>query len=547
MGKFVSKDNLSYFWEKMKSLLGGKVDKVSGKGLSTNDYTTEEKNKLSGISAGAEVNVQSDWNATSGDAFIKNKPTIPTVNNGTLTIQKNGTNVATFTANQSGNSTANLIIPTSASDVSALPDTTKYGASLSLTMNTTTYVLTAQLKDQSGNNLGTAQTIDLPLESVVVSGSYDKSTKKVVLTLKDGSTVDFSVADLVSGLVPNTRKVNGKALSSDITLTASDVGALPSTTTIPTVNNGKLTIKRNNTEVGSFTANQSGNTSINIEVPSLDGVVKTTGTQTVGGTKTFSDGIKLGSSTERGTSTGSIDIEGDVLNAPNLNDITQRGIYHCTKGTNVPTFDYTNSQYDLMVFESEENGVSLVTQMAIVGWKWYIRRYNGTWGAWERFGQSITVDSALSSTSTNPVQNKAVYNAINSISAGLTTSDLLSKVYPVGSIYMSVNSTSPASFLGGTWSQLKDRFLLGAGSSYSNGATGGSATHTLTVDQMPSHSHDLIDWVFWSASNGGWTSFRTGTNSSVSRDGLETESVGGGKAHNNMPPYLVVYMWKRTA
>ena len=57
--------------------LNKKVDKVSGKGLSTNDYTTDEKNKLAGIAAGAEVNVQSDWNATSGDAFIKNKPTIP--------------------------------------------------------------------------------------------------------------------------------------------------------------------------------------------------------------------------------------------------------------------------------------------------------------------------------------------------------------------------------------------------------------------------------------------------------------------------------------
>ena len=48
--------------------------------------------------------------------------------------------------------------------------------------------------------MGTAQTIDLPLESVVVSGSYDSATKKVVLTLKDGSTIDFSIADLVSGL-----------------------------------------------------------------------------------------------------------------------------------------------------------------------------------------------------------------------------------------------------------------------------------------------------------------------------------------------------------
>lgn len=52
-----------------------KVDKVTGKGLSTNDYTTDEKTKLAGIAAGAEVNVQSDWNATTGDAFIANKPT----------------------------------------------------------------------------------------------------------------------------------------------------------------------------------------------------------------------------------------------------------------------------------------------------------------------------------------------------------------------------------------------------------------------------------------------------------------------------------------
>lgn len=59
--------------------LSGKVDKVSGKGLSTEDFTTTEKSKLSGIAEGAEVNVQADWNEanSSSDAFIKNKPTIP--------------------------------------------------------------------------------------------------------------------------------------------------------------------------------------------------------------------------------------------------------------------------------------------------------------------------------------------------------------------------------------------------------------------------------------------------------------------------------------
>ena len=84
-----------------------------------NNYTTTEKNKLSGIASGAEVNVQSDWSVTdsSSDAFIKNKPTIPTVNNATLTIQKNGSTVNTFTANASSNVTANITVPTKTSDI----------------------------------------------------------------------------------------------------------------------------------------------------------------------------------------------------------------------------------------------------------------------------------------------------------------------------------------------------------------------------------------------------------------------------------------------
>ena len=112
------------------------------------------------------------------------------------------------------NKSVNIIVPVKASDVGALPNTTKYASSISMTIDSTTYIVTAQLKDQEGNNLGTAQTIDLPLESVVVSGSYDNTTKKVVLTLKDGSTVEFSVADLVSGL--QTEITSSNKLSADL-------------------------------------------------------------------------------------------------------------------------------------------------------------------------------------------------------------------------------------------------------------------------------------------------------------------------------------------
>ena len=68
---------------------------------------------------------------------------------------------------------------------------------------------------------------------------------------------------------------------------------------------------------------------------------------------------------------------------------------------------------------------------------------------------------------------------------------LLNLVYPVGSIYWSSNNTNPASLFGGTWTQIKDKFILAAGDSYSNGATGGAATVTLTVSNMPSHSHSF--------------------------------------------------------
>lgn len=117
------------------------------------------------------------------------------------------------------------------------------------------------------------------------------------------------------------------------------------------------------------------------------------------------------------------------------------------------------------------------------------------------------------------------------------------KFFPVGSIYMSVDSTSPASFLGGTWEQIKDTFLLSAGDTYTNGDTGGEATHTLTVDEMPSHTHSTpVKSGSYTTMNGGggntWVNIYT--NDYVT-------NTGGGQAHNNMPPYLAVYMWKRTA
>lgn len=181
--------------------------------------------------------------ATSGSYNdLSNKPTIPTVNNATITIQKNSTTVDSFTANQATNKTIDIAVPTSAADVEALPDTTLYGASMTLSINSTNYVVTAQLKDQNGDALGSAQTIDLPLESVVVSGSYDSTNKKIVLTLQSGSTIDIPVGELVAGLQSEITSSN--KLDSDLVddtnqsnkfVTASQLSKLNSLPAITTI------------------------------------------------------------------------------------------------------------------------------------------------------------------------------------------------------------------------------------------------------------------------------------------------------------------------
>ena len=116
--------------------------------------------------------------------------------------------------------------------------------------------------------------------------------------------------------------------------------------------------------------------------------------------------------------------------------------------------------------------------------------------------------------------------------------------YPVGSIYMSTNNTSPASMFGGTWEQIKDKFLLSAGSNYSAGATGGEATHTLTVNEMPKHRHNVYTGGI--AGSGSSASLNTSRINVESYEWFTVSEVeGGSQAHNNMPPYRVAYMYKR--
>jgi hypothetical protein len=134
--------------------------------------------------------------------------------------------------------------------------------------------------------------------------------------------------------------------------------------------------------------------------------------------------------------------------------------------------------------------------------------------------------------------------------AAVNALGILEYVYPVGSVYISTVDKTPADLFGfGTWERIEGRFLLSSGTTdngdgitYKNGATDGYAKHTLTVDEMPKHSHKVSGNHY---SGDGSYGISSGSHTIVGNQ--NTTSTGGGSAHNNMPPYLVVCMWKRTA
>ncbi|WP_101720759.1 phage baseplate protein [Eggerthella timonensis] len=162
---------------------------------------------------------------------------------------------------------------------------------------------------------------------------------------------------------------------------------------------------------------------------------------------------------------------------------------------------------------------------------------------------------------------------------GVTTTKAIGLLaYPVGAVYISYVSTSPASLFGGTWTAITGRFpYFNAGT-----ATGGSNTHTLTVAQMPSHTHTGStnrdgahdhwfgldkDAAYSTASSSGYSVHSDGKHTTSGYSGtwvktanpydtdvpaihahaFTTKAAGGGAAHNNMPAYQTLYAWRRTA
>nr|DAS94572.1 MAG TPA: baseplate wedge protein [Caudoviricetes sp.] len=124
---------------------------------------------------------------------------------------------------------------------------------------------------------------------------------------------------------------------------------------------------------------------------------------------------------------------------------------------------------------------------------------------------------------------------------------LLDLLHPVGSIFQSTDATSPADLFGGTWEQVKDVFLLAAGDSHEAGSTGGEETHTLTKAEIPDHNH-TFKYTGQSVTEGvnAVRLYQAASNQYNAYSGGQSSDCGD-QAHNNMPPYLAVYTWRRTA
>lgn len=144
--------------------------------------------------------------------------------------------------------------------------------------------------------------------------------------------------------------------------------------------------------------------------------------------------------------------------------------------------------------------------------------------------------------------------AIQTLESGIqlgsiSITQLLLMAHPIGSIYSSTAATSPADLFGGTWERIKGRFIWGIDDGENAGDTGGEKTHTLTVNEMPSHSHyQKRYWGSSGSANQAYTSGAEFTNPNVYGSQIDTtHSTGGDQPHNNMPPYYGAYVWRRTA
>ncbi|MBP3541509.1 MAG: hypothetical protein J6K72_06815 [Clostridia bacterium] len=179
-------------------------------------------------------------------------------------------------------------------------------------------------------------------------------------------------------------------------------------------------------------------------------------------------------------------------------------------------------------------------------------------------GKFVRFDKAMSLNATQKAQAVANIGALTSSGTvdnanklgGKTYQEIVNAIYPVGSLFFSMNATSPASLFGGSWTQITDKFIYAAGSNYYVGQTGGAQTVSLSIANLPYHTHGMrmgwsdnletVNSVITTVERQGLTA-GTAESHVVVDAGYTTNAAGSGTAHTNMPPFVAAYIWQRTA
>lgn len=191
----------------------------------------------------------------------------------------------------------------------------------------------------------------------------------------------------------------------------------------------------------------------------------------------------------------------------------------------------SNSSYDVEIEAADRHGTATRATSASTAF---------TLMNWGKDGTSLAIGKVAEKANTLQI-------ALDVEFIGKVTGAIFDAIYPVGSIYIAYNHTNPGTLFGGTWTRITNRFLWATTASGTIGQTGGEQTVTLTEAQMPVHDHNVSVASTASGSNAASNKIRYNNDASGYIGNIATESAGGGEAHNNMPPYIQVSIWRRTA
>ena len=539
--QIVTGDKLLYhdkeFRKKIKSEMPSKTSDLSNDDYTVkdahyvhtdNNYTTDQVNKLSGIESGAEVNVIEKISLNGAVQTVKNKAVALTVDIPTKVSQltndagyKTTDTNTTYKLSKSG-STVTLTgsdgSTTSVADSNTTYSSLKNPYSLTIQNNGTT------VASYDGS---TAKTANFTNATTSANGLMSAADKKAVdreffRMLPKGGTV-----------IPNGANLNSTAYLK--------VGNYYQPANVNTTNMTNIPFKAafmmyvlsplSEVYDNESTAQWVYRLRIFITYTGRSIFTQMVNSESTAGSFGYGPWVKMTNSNDLGAVSNTIDTH--IANKSNPHDVTK---------AQVGLGSVANLDQSKAIKSITRSGTTF-TATALDGTKTTFTQ------------QDSNTTYSVATSSADGLMSKSDKAKLDGISSGAEIQ--WEKIYPVGSIYISANSTSPAELFGGTWERIKDVFLLAAGDTHAAGSTGGEEQHKLTISELPPHSHavaplgakggtngNLVINDKYGAMSGADTLNLSGGNAFYARN---TSIVGERQAHNNMPPYLTVYMWQRTA